>query len=329
MVTRLDTAQPSNHNTDANFPHGAPRNNISPDDKTGTKWNETWVKDLEALKQGMIITAGVTPSGTPDTALSSQWLTALKTLTVPTAWVATATGAINLSGVYPWARGARIYLIGAGGGSLSGAYLQGGAGGGSGGIRVYDLTVSDGFDWTFTVANFPTAGTGGASPTAGGAAGITLANGTVWYVAGGSQATLAGGFGHCGGGGSGDNSTPGGNGGRFGDTSIGTGSAGTAAGGSSAATTLNNLFLMGWPVSPQKGGDGGTGTAGNGGGGGGGHLSTAKIAVDGDPGDSGVNSGGKAGYGFGAGAGGGGGTNGAFLGAGKNAAPGLIMAVPF
>lgn len=84
MVTRLDTAQPSNHNTDADFPHGAPRNNISPNDKTGTKWVESWVKDIEAFKQAILIGASVTPNGTPDTAVASQLYEALK-LHIPTA----------------------------------------------------------------------------------------------------------------------------------------------------------------------------------------------------------------------------------------------------
>jgi hypothetical protein len=331
MATRLDAAQPLNHNTDAAFPHGAPRNNVSPDDGTGTKWNETWVKDIEALKQNLIIAAAITPSGIPDTAAVSQFATAIKTLTAPTPWTATTTGAVDLSASYPWARGARVYLVGGGGGGKSGDYLAGGGGGGSGGIRCLDLLVSDGFAWIFTVDLIGAIGTGGASPTNGGPASITLPNGTQWRVLGGDAGTATtGGDGHCGGGGPGYNATGGGNGGSFGNSlSTGVGGNGSGTAGTSAIGSLALYSQLGHMVSPQEPGAGGTGTSGSGGGGGGGHLALARTSVNGAAGDSGVSSGGGGGYGYGAGGGGGGGTNGAFLGAGGNGAAGLVKVVPF
>lgn len=331
MVTRLDTAQPLNHNTDAAFPHGAPRNNVSPDDKTGTKWVESWVKDIEALKQNLLISAGITPSGTPDTATVSQLAIAVQNLTLPAAWDAAATGATSLAGLYPWARGARVYLCGGGGGGRSGQANSGGGGGGSGQLRCFDLLDADGFDWTFTVNLLGASGTGGTTPTNGGQAAITLSNGMIFLARGGTGASgaAAGGIGHCGGGGAGYYANAGGSGGSFSSSGTGIGATSDGAGGLSVSDQYAYLFSLGLPVSPQPAGAGGTGTTGNGGGGGGGHLAFWSVGTDGAPGDSGVNSGGKAGWGYGGGGGGGGGTGGAFLGVGGNGGSGLVRLVPF
>jgi hypothetical protein len=65
---------------DPNYPHGRARNDISPDDGTGTPLEETWLNDLWGFQQAALVDANVTPSGTPDRAAASQILQSILTL---------------------------------------------------------------------------------------------------------------------------------------------------------------------------------------------------------------------------------------------------------
>lgn len=62
------------------YPHGEARNVTAPGDGTGTPWEKAIVNDDQGFKQALLAAAGITPSGTPDTALNSQYLLALQTL---------------------------------------------------------------------------------------------------------------------------------------------------------------------------------------------------------------------------------------------------------
>lgn len=64
----------------ADYPQGQARNITTPGDGTGTPWEAAIVNDDQGFKQAILAEAGVAPSGTPDTAVDSQYLDALKTI---------------------------------------------------------------------------------------------------------------------------------------------------------------------------------------------------------------------------------------------------------
>jgi hypothetical protein len=65
----------------ADYPHGVPRNKSTPTATDGTPFEQSWFRDQEGFFQGLMETAGITPSGTPDTVLNSDYLDALNRVT--------------------------------------------------------------------------------------------------------------------------------------------------------------------------------------------------------------------------------------------------------
>lgn len=64
----------------ANYPYGQARDITTPSDGTGTPLRASLVNDIFGFLQATLIKGGVTPSGAPDTAVASQYLTALKNI---------------------------------------------------------------------------------------------------------------------------------------------------------------------------------------------------------------------------------------------------------
>jgi hypothetical protein len=64
----------------AAYPYGQARNVTTPGDGTGTPWEAALVNDLFGFLQAMLSEGSVVPSGSPETATASQYLTALKAL---------------------------------------------------------------------------------------------------------------------------------------------------------------------------------------------------------------------------------------------------------
>lgn len=64
----------------ANYPWGSARNITTPGDGTGTPWEAAIVNDFLGLQQALLTRAGVTPSGTPDNATTSQYVDAILSL---------------------------------------------------------------------------------------------------------------------------------------------------------------------------------------------------------------------------------------------------------
>jgi hypothetical protein len=62
---------------DAGYPYGKAKNVNVEGDGSGTPWEEQIVNDWLGFFQGALVAAGITPSGTPDSATSSQYLQAL------------------------------------------------------------------------------------------------------------------------------------------------------------------------------------------------------------------------------------------------------------
>ena len=66
--------------TSVGYPYGEARNQLSPDDGTGTPLEEAWVNDLWGWQQALLQFAGITPSGSADEAGTSDYLDALTTI---------------------------------------------------------------------------------------------------------------------------------------------------------------------------------------------------------------------------------------------------------
>lgn len=67
-----------------NYPYGKAQNITLPGDGTGTPWEEALVNDIFGLQQKLLNAAGITPSGNPDTIVTSQYYEALqKTIGLP------------------------------------------------------------------------------------------------------------------------------------------------------------------------------------------------------------------------------------------------------
>ena len=64
----------------ANYPYGQARNVSQPDDGTGTPYEQAIVNDDFGFKQAILGESGISPSGSADTALISQYMDGLKVL---------------------------------------------------------------------------------------------------------------------------------------------------------------------------------------------------------------------------------------------------------
>lgn len=63
---------------DASYPYGSARNDVSPGDLSGTPRIAAEINDIMGFQQALLDEASIVPSGSPDTALVSQYLQALK-----------------------------------------------------------------------------------------------------------------------------------------------------------------------------------------------------------------------------------------------------------
>lgn len=81
MATILENLYPGKVNpSDANYPQGSARNITVPGDGTGTPLDQAWLNDFLGFFQAVLAGASITPSGSPDTAVASQYLDGLKTI---------------------------------------------------------------------------------------------------------------------------------------------------------------------------------------------------------------------------------------------------------
>jgi hypothetical protein len=127
---------------DAGYPQGKARNQLVPDDGTGTPLEELWVNDLFGMQQALLNDAAITPSGVPDTVSTSQYLNALKTLFI----YGKAGGT--------WAPSAPI-VIGGAGLTISSPFVLDASGSADfNGFVTFDSVVT--FNSSITVDGFPT-----------------------------------------------------------------------------------------------------------------------------------------------------------------------------
>lgn len=66
----------------ADYPYGSARNVTTPGDGTGTPWEAALVNDIFGFQQALLDNAGIVPSGTPERVGVSQYLDAIRSLTV-------------------------------------------------------------------------------------------------------------------------------------------------------------------------------------------------------------------------------------------------------
>jgi hypothetical protein len=77
MALDLTVTYPAQVATDVDYPQGKARNVTVAGDGTGTPWEEQIVNDWLGFFQGVLAAAGITPSGIPDTATTSDYVDAL------------------------------------------------------------------------------------------------------------------------------------------------------------------------------------------------------------------------------------------------------------
>lgn len=290
--------------SDPNYPHGKAQNDSAPGADDGTPLEKAWVNDLWGFMQAAMTKAGVTPNGVPDHANASQLLDALRAL------FGSHLDRYDVAGTFtwnkkPWARWIRVWGCGGGGGSHGGSYQGDEAptmGSGSGYPFFYE-GPADGFDSTGTVV-VGVGGQGGAYNGPGEPGGFsTFTSGAVFCRGDGAPQGRAdgGGSGYSGGGlpgitvgGSKDEASAGGSGGRNGNSR-----AGDPGGEGQNGTIFNNHMVVG-----GAGGAAGTGYKPGGGGGGGAILGEVTPGVQAKGSNGGGTNGGGGGMGYGGGGGG-------------------------
>ena len=78
--------------SDADYPQGSARDITAPSDGLGTPWKARLINDIWGFVQKLLAVAGITPSGSPDTVLLSDYFDGLMTVvTRPTLTVSTMT----------------------------------------------------------------------------------------------------------------------------------------------------------------------------------------------------------------------------------------------
>jgi len=126
---------------DADYPYGSSRNVVVSGDGTGWPFTRDYTRDIMGLQQALLVAAGITPTGDPDTAIASQYFNALEALfstdvqffTSTTSWTKPA-----------GAKAVTVTLVGWGGqGGNGGNGGGGGGGGGSGQIVQRTLRAAD------------------------------------------------------------------------------------------------------------------------------------------------------------------------------------------
>jgi len=65
---------------DAAYPYGSFKNSDTPTSRNGTPLEKAWPNDIYGFLQALLTEASVVPTGEPDTAVASQYLTAMQTL---------------------------------------------------------------------------------------------------------------------------------------------------------------------------------------------------------------------------------------------------------
>jgi hypothetical protein len=131
---------PAQVDSSVDYPHGKARNAGSYQDGTGTPLERDWLNDLWGFLQALLVAGGLTPSGAPDTASASQYLDAVRAVSVDSTLQrnltrALALRALDLAGVTP---GTTLYV---GAAAIAGKTVVVGKGGPPGVFSVQDTPL--------------------------------------------------------------------------------------------------------------------------------------------------------------------------------------------
>jgi hypothetical protein len=78
MAIRIEDQYPTRSTpADADYPEGSFKNDSTGTALDGTPLEKTWPNDIYGFLQALLDAAGITPSGSPDTAVASQYLAAM------------------------------------------------------------------------------------------------------------------------------------------------------------------------------------------------------------------------------------------------------------
>jgi hypothetical protein len=80
MAIRFEDEYVNSNPADANYPEGSAKNTSTPTSTDGSPLEKAWVNDLLGILQKLIDVAGITPSGTPDTVLASEYFKSLSNM---------------------------------------------------------------------------------------------------------------------------------------------------------------------------------------------------------------------------------------------------------
>ena len=209
-ISPKDTYPPDQIDTTdiINYPEGKGKNISAPGNTDGTPWERGVINDIFGLQQFLLATAGLSPNGTPDTAVSSQYFQAMRQLLSPTVYSFEVGGA-NTWSLADWVDGDRMiefHIVGGGGGGSSGwKYVPGMSGysgaGGGGGAGYYMIQRCRAAAFRAMVPGnivnvlVGAGGAGGAAPVGdqGANNGIAGANGELTQIYSGDFALSAGG----------------------------------------------------------------------------------------------------------------------------------------
>jgi phage-related tail fiber protein len=80
MALVISTEYTNANPPDAAYPQGSFKNSDTPTSRNGTPLEKAWPNDIYGFLQALLHGAGIVPSGNPDTAVASDYLTAMQAL---------------------------------------------------------------------------------------------------------------------------------------------------------------------------------------------------------------------------------------------------------
>lgn len=80
MAIKIADEYPNSEPVSADYPGGSFKDDSTGATGDGTPYQKAWPNDIYGFLQALIATAGVVPSGTPDTAVASQYLEAMEAI---------------------------------------------------------------------------------------------------------------------------------------------------------------------------------------------------------------------------------------------------------
>ena len=110
MAIRIEDEYVNAEAASSDYPHGSFKNESSPEAGDGTPVEKAWADDIIGLLQKLLVAAGITPSGSPDTVLASDYFTALSLLFAAASDLTSHVNAVSAHGGVSTATSLRLAL---------------------------------------------------------------------------------------------------------------------------------------------------------------------------------------------------------------------------